>query len=369
MPGDTIHSYPTTDIRAVWTFEKTNIHEERLTVQIIQTRSSPLESILGFHSRPELLHVEVTFSEGASTFMKMPTLDFELTTPSGEPGWIGAWYAYESDESMAALNTPYQTQLVDETRIFISTSVPKGIIRSSLSMASGSDNWTRQRRGGSFFNSGSQEEKSRIAVKAGLKHNILVEFCDDSNPDVRLGGAEVQDPDVKMAEVVKLASEADAVIAIVGLNSDWETSGYDRKMLALPGLQTLSTAASPLNSRLGKSSVKPSARRAVDVVRTHRHGLSYTTFALSDLELSPPVVVDGEFSLTATVKVTNTGSVAGSEVVQLYVSMPQTSEVTHPPRLLPAFGKVKDLAPRASERVVLALDKIAVSYWGDHIQH
>jgi beta-glucosidase len=40
---------------------------------------------------------------------------------------------------------------------------------------------------------------------------------------------------VKMAEAVKLASEADAVIAIVGLNADWESEGYDRKTLALPG--------------------------------------------------------------------------------------------------------------------------------------
>lgn len=57
----------------------------------------------------------------------------------------------------------------------------------------------------------------------------------DSNAGVRLGGAEVQDPDVKMAEAVKLASEADAVVAVVGLNADWETEGYDRKTLALPG--------------------------------------------------------------------------------------------------------------------------------------
>lgn len=64
---------------------------------------------------------------------------------------------------------------------------------------------------------------------------------------------------------------------------------------------------------------------------------------------------------------TNTGSVAGSEVVQLYVSMPTTSDVTHPPRLLRAFGKAKDLAPGASERVVLTLDKLAVSYWEDRI--
>ncbi|KAF8555440.1 hypothetical protein OG21DRAFT_1521776 [Imleria badia] len=74
------------------------------------------------------------------------------------------------------------------------------------------DNWARQRPE-SFFNSSLQEEKGKIAVKAGMKHNILVEFCNvrapadgdedetvqDSNPGVHLDGAEVQAPNVKMA--------------------------------------------------------------------------------------------------------------------------------------------------------------------------
>lgn len=57
----------------------------------------------------------------------------------------------------------------------------------------------------------------------------------DSNPGVRLGGEEVLDADDEMAKAVKLAQEADVVIAIVGLNADWETEGYDRTTLALPG--------------------------------------------------------------------------------------------------------------------------------------
>jgi beta-glucosidase len=92
-------------------------------------------------------HVEVTYGEGASSmsffdkskdqvanhcikaYMEMPTLDFELTTPSGERGWIGTWYAHESDESMTPVRTPMETRLVDKTRIFISTSAPNGITR------------------------------------------------------------------------------------------------------------------------------------------------------------------------------------------------------------------------------------------------
>ena len=76
---------------------------------------------------------------------------------------------------------------------------------------------------------------------------------------------------------------------------------------------------------------------------------------------------DGDLNVTASVKITNTGSVTGTEVVQLYVSYPTTSELTHPPLMLKAFAKVKDLAPGNSEVVKLSLDKYAVSYWEDRI--
>jgi len=38
-----------------------------------------------------------------------------------------------------------------------------------------------------------------------------------------------------MEDALSLAKEADVVIAVIGLNSDWETEGYDRTILALPG--------------------------------------------------------------------------------------------------------------------------------------
>ncbi|KAG1723474.1 uncharacterized protein EDB91DRAFT_1172674 [Suillus paluster] len=38
-----------------------------------------------------------------------------------------------------------------------------------------------------------------------------------------------------MVEAVEIAKKADVVLAIVGLNADWETEGYDRKMLGFPG--------------------------------------------------------------------------------------------------------------------------------------
>lgn len=111
------------------------------------------------------------------------------------------------------------------------------------------DNWTKQRRGEGFFGRGTVEEKGTYQLKAGVAHKILVHFCNvhgpadddpdetvmDTIPGVRLGGAEVQNPDALMASAVALAQEADAVIAVVGLNGDWETEGHDRTTLGLPG--------------------------------------------------------------------------------------------------------------------------------------
>lgn len=56
-----------------------------------------------------------------------------------------------------------------------------------------------------------------------------------SNPGVRLGGAVVENTDSLMTRAVEISRDADVVIVVVGLNSDWETEGYDRKTIALPG--------------------------------------------------------------------------------------------------------------------------------------
>ena len=84
------------------------------------------------------------------------------------------------------------------------------------------------------------------------------------------------------------------------------------------------------------------------------HGLSYTTFAYDDLVLAR----DGSL---ASVTVTNTGSVAGKEVVQLYIS-PPPARVRRPVRELRGFAKVQ-LEPGASTRVELALTRRAYSYY------
>jgi beta-glucosidase len=82
------------------------------------------------------------------------------------------------------------------------------------------------------------------------------------------------------------------------------------------------------------------------------HGLSYTTFAYANLEVSTPAIApDGRVKVT--VDVTNTGARAGEEVVQLYVGFGR-SKVERPVKLLRAFRKVA-LTPGETKTVPLSV--------------
>src|SRR3954464_3841686 len=77
-----------------------------------------------------------------------------------------------------------------------------------------------------------------------------------------------------------------------------------------------------------------------DVAFPFGFGLSYTTFTLSDLELTTRgSVAEGTLAATVTVTVTNTGTVDGAEVVQVYVQDVESS-VARPVRELKGFAKV-----------------------------
>jgi beta-glucosidase len=93
------------------------------------------------------------------------------------------------------------------------------------------------------------------------------------------------------------------------------------------------------------------------------HGLSYTTFAYSHLHVTP-VRAQADKPIHVRFRVTNTGTRAGTEVAQVYVSLP--SALGEPPRRLVGWARVT-LEPGQHENVTVTIDPASsahpLSYW------
>ncbi len=88
------------------------------------------------------------------------------------------------------------------------------------------------------------------------------------------------------------------------------------------------------------------------------HGLSYTSFALTRLSVSPSVS-NGAIPIKVSVDVENTGKVRGAEVAQVYVSLPPI--LNQPPKRLINFEKVV-LDPGEKKTVIMMIDPLSASH-------
>lgn len=219
----------------------------------------------------------VLYAEGARTVKTLPSLDWEIVNARGGKGFDAAWHPHDADDE--PVPEPFETMQVDETNIFISNAAPAelgerwtmtltGFMRPRGEdtlfefgvMVAGRaklyiddelviDNCTLQRRGNSFFNTGTEEERGKFLLKKGVAHAVYLEFGNVRGPaegdidevvltggaGIKLGGAPVVNETEEIKKAVALAKEADVAIVVVGLNADWETEGYDRTDLKLPG--------------------------------------------------------------------------------------------------------------------------------------
>lgn len=106
------------------------------------------------------------------------------------------------------------------------------------------------------------------------------------------------------------------------------------------------------------------------------YGGSYTSFSygnttisahtLSATKLNANLTGDAHAAMTAEADVTNSGSVAGEEVVQLYIRLQGTS-TAQPIRALKGFQRIS-LAPGETKRVKFDLTPDALAIWNDHNQ-
>ncbi len=105
-------------------------------------------------------------------------------------------------------------------------------------------------------------------------------------------------------------------------------------------------------------------KKQMDVLFPFGHGLSYTTFAYSDLHVSKEKLTETE-NVEVSITVTNTGSVFGKEVVQLYVGE-KGSKVRRPEKELKRFEKV-GLNPGENKTIIFTLDASDFAYYETRI--
>lgn len=97
----------------------------------------------------------------------------------------------------------------------------------------------------------------------------------------------------------------------------------------------------------------------VEVSYPFGYGLSYTTF-----EFNKPVVKATSDGFAATVTVTNTGNVAGKEVVQIFVSAP-AGGLDKPAVELKGFAKTKELQPGESQTITINIDNYSLASFNE----
>lgn len=101
------------------------------------------------------------------------------------------------------------------------------------------DNWSHQAPGESFFGRGSGDATAEVDLETGQPVALTVEFVPkegSSVSGVRIGCAQPRPPDL-LARAVAAAANADAAVVVVGTGPEWESEGWDRGDLWLPGDQ------------------------------------------------------------------------------------------------------------------------------------
>ncbi|QKD57157.2 glycoside hydrolase superfamily [Fusarium oxysporum Fo47] len=113
------------------------------------------------------------------------------------------------------------------------------------------DNSHDQKRGTSFFGSGSAEKIKHVQLVANRVYKLRCEFGSAATSNlnkagapvfgaggVRIGCARCSNESLELDRAVELAKEADQVVVCVGLGPEWESEGSDRALYELPGRQS-----------------------------------------------------------------------------------------------------------------------------------
>ncbi|XXH01797.1 hypothetical protein Hte_008158 [Hypoxylon texense] len=231
------------------------------------------------------------YAQGAIAYKKIPTITSITKAPNGESGMEMRIYV---EPHSVKNRTPVEKFNIDNANCFLSdykhpsvmsnlfyvevegTITPEmdaeylfsltvnGTGRLYVDGEEVVDNETTQRPGDSFFGSGTAEEIGSRRLKKGRTYTVLVQFGTAPTSKISKGGATQMgvgglqiggcvktDRAALLEEAIAVAKSVDQVILCVGLNSEWESEGWDREHMDLPpGSDELVEAITAANSNV-----------------------------------------------------------------------------------------------------------------------
>ncbi len=212
-------------------------------------------------------HVRVGYEQGCTNYRLLPLLDANLLlagTRGSERG-LAVEYFNSGNLSGAPVNRETQStadlmwfsQLpagVDpqqfsarvsgrftpqETGPYTFGLVSAGLSRLSIDGREVIENWTQQTPGGEYFGFGSTEVQAVVPLEAGHEYLLTLEFARSETAllaAVRLGVLAPVPADA-IEHAARLAAASDVAIVCVGFGGEWQSEGFDRPDMDLPGKQ------------------------------------------------------------------------------------------------------------------------------------
>ncbi|KAL1659725.1 glycoside hydrolase family 3 protein [Schizophyllum commune] len=243
---------------------------------------SPLEGIEG---EAKKIGAEVRYKIGATSHKYLPLLDGYIKQANGEPGALVEFWNEEPSEDFTSVQANLASSVkpavwstpTKSTTCFLMDGIDaskvnyKCWIRFSTKFTPDeSGDWdfglnlagrgnlfldgklvidlsTNPELGEAFFGLGTVDVKRTVkGLKAGQTYDLEIrinsaDFQARSSPfecygGIRLGAMPSTDAEEAIREAVEVARASDVALLIIGLNHDWESEGFDRQDMKLPGL-------------------------------------------------------------------------------------------------------------------------------------
>lgn len=211
--------------------------------------------------------VHVGYEEGCTNFKFLPLLDVGLLLAGSQGSEQGFAVEYFNSSEPADASVHRETQATSEIIWF--ENVPEGVNpqefstrctarftpqetgtytfglvsagRSRLSIDGHEviDNWTKQSPGGTYFGFGSTEVQAVVPLLAGRTYLLTLDFAKAREVLVvafHLGCLPPVPADA-IEHAAALAATSEVAIVCAGTNGEWESEGFDRSEIVLPGKQ------------------------------------------------------------------------------------------------------------------------------------